>query len=64
MRRSALAIRASIAGVAAAFGVEGAWLGIATVTLCIGAYMIDERAPWFVLGGISLIAFLSLTRRS
>ncbi len=65
MKRTAIAIRTLIASIAAAFGVEGAWLVAAAVFLSVGAALLfDPRAPWFVLGFLSLVAFLSLTRRT
>lgn len=65
MKRSALAIRSLILSIASAFGVEGAWLIAAAIFLSVGcALLIDPRAPWFVLGILSLVAFLSLTRRT
>lgn len=57
MKRAAVALRAWIADVV---GIEGAFLGIGTACLAIGASFISPIAPWFVIGGTSTLIGLLL----
>jgi len=61
---AAVAIALLIRRVAGWFGMEGAWLIAGAVFLSIGAYLaIHPAAPWFVIGGLCVAAWLALTLR-
>lgn len=64
MRDAAISIAALLRRIAGWFGVEGGWLIAGAVLLSIGAYLrFDPTAPWFVFGGLCVLAWLALTLR-
>jgi len=64
MRDVAVALRQLLDRIAGWFGVEGAWLIAGAVFLSIGSYLaIHPAAPWFVIGGLCVAAWLALTMR-
>ena len=64
MKDVAVAIASLLRRIADWFGVEGAWLIAGAVFLSIYAYQtIGHSAPWAVLGGLCVLAWLALTLR-
>lgn len=64
MKRAAVAIGDMLRRIGSAFGIEGAWLAAGTVLLSVGAYLaVSPIAPWFVVGGLCVVAWLALTTR-
>ncbi len=64
MRDAAVAIASLLRRIAEWFGVEGAWLIAGAIFLSIGsALAIHPAAPWFVIGGLCVAAWLALTLR-
>lgn len=60
MKRAAIALRSVIALVAAAIGLEGAFLVTGTVVLAYGAGLISPVGPFLVVGSMCILAGLAL----
>ena len=64
MRTAAIALRDLLARIAAWFGIEGAFLVLGGVFLSVWAYYaVDNYAPWAIIGGLFVLAWLALTTR-
>lgn len=60
MKRAALALRGLLLVLATAVGLEGTFLIIGTACLAVGASYIAPAGPWFVVGGMAVLAGLAL----
>ena len=60
MKHAAIAIASLGKTVAAVVGIEGAFLLIGTALLGVGAAYISPAGPFFVVGGMSVLAGIAL----
>lgn len=63
MKVVALALRDLAARIGGWFGVEGAFLVAGAVLLSVWAYHLDPNAPWAIVGGLCIAAWLALIVR-
>lgn len=60
MKRAAVSIGRFVSLVAGGVGLEGAFLVAGTALLAVGSTFIVPYGPWFVVGGMAILAGIAL----